>query len=103
LIRLVDGLCFAANEDGDGVLMQHDELLVRALLQAAHFFATSRDETIDPDAALYEIDRIAECLQAMSSEAQAEFVRLLERMADKERKPAFAAFLRTFASDNGLV
>jgi hypothetical protein len=102
LIRLVGGLSSESGGDGDGWLMRHDENLVRALLQAAFFFATSDDQTIDPDAALFEIDRIAECLQAMEPPERRAFVAMLKRMADRERKPAFADFLRGFAGDNGL-
>ena len=83
--------------------MRHDPHVVKALLSAAYFLAYSEDGAIEGDHAIFELDAIAASLQEMDSLARKGFVSLLEQLAGAERNATFAAFIRAFAEDNGLV
>ena len=83
--------------------MRHDPHVVKALLSAAYFLAYSEDGVIEGDHAIFELDTIAANLQEMDDLARKGFVTLLERLAAEERNPSMAAFIRTFAEDNGLT
>ena len=83
--------------------MRHDPHVVKALLSAAYFLAHSEDGAIGGDHAIFELDAIAANLHEMDSLARKGFVALLDQLASAERNAAFAAFIRAFAEDNGLV
>jgi len=83
--------------------MRHDRHVVRALLSAAYFLAHSEDGAIEGDHAIFELDAIAAHLQEMDDLARRAFVTLLDELADEERNASFAAFIRAFAGDNGLI
>jgi hypothetical protein len=83
--------------------MRHDRHVVKALLSAAFFLTHSEDGAIDGDHAIFELDAIAAHLQEMDALARKGFVALLDQIAAEERNAALAAFISTFAEDNGLA
>ncbi len=78
------------------------EPLVRAIAAALVVLEDSGDEWIDPDIAVRGMESIAHELLALSEEDRAEFIELLERIAEEASVP-YANFLRNIPRMIGMT
>lgn len=63
----------------------------------------SGDEWIDPDVAVRGMENIAHDLLALSQEDRAEFIELLDGIADEETNTASANFIRNIPRMIGMT
>jgi hypothetical protein len=73
-----------------------NEILMRALLQAAAFFELSSDEVLDPDAAVAALEDIAYLLRQLSAAEKKTLIAFVRAEAEAAESPAYRSFLHDF-------
>lgn len=79
-----------------------NESLGQAVLELLLFLSTAEDETVDPDAAIEQLEQAAALLQRMTPADQRDLTALAERLAEKAKTPARAKALRGMGAALGL-
>jgi hypothetical protein len=84
-----------------------NEHLMRAIIQQAAFLQIIGDDVIDPDAAVRELEGLAETLRHLSAAERKSFVDFANRYADFEQKKGqteeYVNFVRSFPDGIGLI
>jgi hypothetical protein len=84
-----------------------NEMLMRAVVEAAAFAALSGDDVIQPDAAVSHLEQLGAILNELSPSEQGELKAFFASMADSEKQSGSIAeriqFLRSLADSLGLA
>lgn len=78
------------------------ELLVTALLDLLAFLELSGDDTVDPDAAVEQLEEAARTLRQLGEEDRERLVATIEAAAAREEDPARRAFFLATPEALGL-
>jgi hypothetical protein len=80
--------------------------LMRSIVEHAAFLALSGDDIVNPDAAVAQLEQLAEGLKELSSEDRLQFVRFIQALSEQERKAEKSreriAFLETLPENLGI-
>jgi hypothetical protein len=79
------------------------EPLVRAIVAALVLLEESGQDEIDRDTAVRGMENIAHELLALRREDRAEFIALIEQIADAETDVSYANFIRNIPRAIGMV
>jgi hypothetical protein len=79
-----------------------NEILMRALVEAAAFLELSPDELLDPDIAVKELESMASLLGQLSENEKRELAAFTRAEADRVSSGEYRDFLRQFPEAMGL-
>lgn len=79
-----------------------NEILARALLDAAAFFELSPDEVLDPDIAVKQLESMAAALGQLSESDKRQLVAFTQAEADRVSSDDYRDFLWQFPQAMGL-
>jgi hypothetical protein len=79
-----------------------NEILMRAVVEAAAFFELSSDEVVDSDAAVKQLESMDALLRRLSAGEKRELVAFAEAEADRVSSDEYGEFLRHFTEAVGL-
>jgi hypothetical protein len=79
-----------------------NEILMRAVVEAAAFLELSPDEVLDPDLAVKELESMAYLLGQLTESEKRQLVAFTRAEADRVSSDDYRAFLRRFPEHIGL-
>lgn len=79
-----------------------NEILMRAVFEAAAFFELSSDEVLDPEAAAKQLESMSALLHQLSAAEKRELLAFAEAEAERVSSDAHSEFLRHFSEAVGL-
>lgn len=79
-----------------------NEILMRAVVEAAAFFELASDQEVDPDSAVKQLEGIGHLLQQLGPDERSELVAFVTREAERATSEDYREFLWSFADAFGL-
>jgi hypothetical protein len=73
-----------------------NEILMRAVVQAAAFLELSSDDVLDPDVAVAQLEDVAHVLSELGDAEKRQLVAFVRAEAERAEAPAYREFLRKF-------
>jgi hypothetical protein len=94
--------CASVGEGTPTYAARMNEILMRAVVEAAAFLEMAADDVIDPDVAVKELESMAYLLGQLNESEKRQLVAFTQAEADRASSVEYREFLRQFPEAMGL-